>query len=120
MSKKKSNPIKDEMLDSALMGSDEKQSKPKMENGKVSLMEYSKTAPFSFNSENYRILLAGLGVNILGYILMVGGGTDNPANFDKGALFSDVRITLAPALIVIGFAIIAYSVMKRPKAKKEE
>lgn len=118
MSKKKSNLKNDDMLDSALMG-EEKVSAPKMDkNGEVSLLEYSKTAPFSFNVENYKILIAGLAVNVLGYLLMIGGGADNPAEFDASELFSTVRITIAPALIVLGFAIIAYGIMRRPKADK--
>lgn len=117
MSKKKSNHINEEMLDAALIG--EEKAAPKMDkNGEISLLEYSKTAPFSFNVENYRILIAGLAVNVLGYLLMIGGGADNPAEFDASELFSTVRITIAPALIVLGFAIIAYGIMRRPKADK--
>ena len=118
MSKKKSNPKNDDMLDSALIG-EEKKAQPKMENGKVSLLEYSKSAPFSFNKENYKFLLAGLGVNLLGYLLMIGGATEDPAKFNYNELFGTVRITVAPALIVIGFVIIAYGIMKRPKANNE-
>ncbi len=117
MSKKKSNIQSEEMLDAALMG-EEKQAKPTMVNGEVSLLEYSKNAAFSFNTENYKLLLAGLAVNILGFILMIGGGAKNTAEFDEAALFSDVRITVAPALIVLGYAIIAYGIMKRPKKDK--
>ncbi|PWL33186.1 MAG: DUF3098 domain-containing protein [Fluviicola sp. XM-24bin1] len=82
-------------------------------------MEYSKSAPFSFNANNYMFLLIGLGVNVLGFLLMIGGGTDDPAKFDKEALFSTTRITVAPMLIVLGYAIIAYAIMRRAKANKE-
>lgn len=117
MSKKSSN-VKTDSLDAELIGV-EKAPKQKTAQGEVSLLEYSKSAPFSFNSLNYRILFVGLAVNILGFLLMIGGGSDNPANFDAGELFSHVRITLAPALIVLGYGIIAYSIMRKPKANKE-
>lgn len=105
-------------LDDSLIGKEE-QSAPKNSKGEVNLLEYSKTAPFSFNANNYMVLFIGLAVNILGFLLMIGGGTDDPAKFDKGALFSHTRITLAPALIVLGYAIIAYAIMRRSKANKE-
>ena len=85
--------------------------------GPVSLKEYSKSAPFSFNSKNYRLLLIGLAINILGFVLMIGGGTDDPNKFDAGELFSHTRITIAPILIVVGYIVIMFAIMKKPKAK---
>lgn len=85
----------------------------------VDLNEFRKTAPLSFSKQNYRLLLIGLAINILGYILMIGGAAEDPNEFDAGALFSDVRITLAPLLIVAGFGVIAYSIMRKPKTEGE-
>jgi len=70
---------------------------------------------FAFRRENYRILLIGLGINILGFILMIGGGTDDPNKFDGEALFSNTRITIAPMLIIAGYLVIMYSIMKKKK-----
>ncbi|MEJ6492837.1 MAG: DUF3098 domain-containing protein [Flavobacteriales bacterium] len=70
---------------------------------------------FAFQPQNYRLLLIGLGINVLGFILMIGGGTDNPAEFNGDELFSPVRITLAPFLIVSGYVVMIYSIMRRPK-----
>ncbi len=70
---------------------------------------------FAFNRENYKFLIAGLAINILGYLLMIGGGSDNPAEFDGDALFSTMRITIAPMLILIGFGLIIFSIMRKPK-----
>jgi hypothetical protein len=81
-------------------------------------MEEKKKVQFAFPQENYKILLIGLAVNILGFILMIGGATQDPAKFDADALFSPVRITLAPILVVIGYLIIMYSIMKKPKGTK--
>lgn len=81
-------------------------------------MDEKKKSPFAFQASNYKILLAGLAVNILGFILMIGGGVEDPSQFDGGELFSGRRITIAPILIVIGYIIIMYSIMKKPKAEK--
>jgi len=68
---------------------------------------------FGFNAENYKWLLIGLAINILGYILMIGGGSEDPAKFDANELFSTTRITIAPILILVGYAVIFYAIMKR-------
>lgn len=79
-------------------------------------MEEKKKVLFSFQKENYKFLLIGLAVNILGFILMIGGGTYDPAKFDGDALFSPMRITVAPILIVAGYVIIMYGIMRKPKS----
>ena len=50
----------------------------------------------------------------IGFILMIGGGSDNPDVFND-AIFSFRRITLAPILVLIGFGIEIYAIMKKPK-----
>lgn len=70
---------------------------------------------FGFNPENYKLLLIGLGVNILGYILMIGGGAESLDEFNADEIFSTTRITVAPILIVLGYGIILFSVMKKNK-----
>lgn len=75
---------------------------------------------FPVKKENVRIILIGLVVNILGYLLMIGGGSDDPAKFDANELFSTMRITVAPILIVLGFGIIIYGIMKKNKSSKSE
>jgi hypothetical protein len=46
---------------------------------------------------------------------MIGGASQDPNTFDANELFSTQRITLAPILIVAGYVVILYSIMKRPK-----
>ena len=58
-------------------------------------------------------------INILGFILMIGGGSDNPNEFDASELFSHRRITIAPILLVIGYIIIAYAIMKKEKVNSK-
>jgi hypothetical protein len=70
---------------------------------------------FGFKSANYRLLLTGLAVNVIGFILMIGGASKDPDKFDANELFSAQRITFAPILIVAGYVIILYSIMKRHK-----
>ena len=61
---------------------------------------------------NYVILLIGLAVLLLGLVLMAGGGSDSPEEFNY-EMFSFRRITLAPILVVGGFVIEIYGIMKR-------
>lgn len=85
----------------------------------VDLNEFRKSAPISFSKANYKLLFLGLGINILGYILMIGGAAQELNEFDADVLFSHTRITLAPLLIVVGFVVMAYAIMKKPKAEPE-
>ena len=48
---------------------------------------------------------------------MVGGSSDDPNVFDKGALFSHVRITLAPLLVIGGYVVVIFAIMKKPKGE---
>lgn len=61
---------------------------------------------------NYVVLAIGFAVIVLGFILMAGGGSDSPDEFDY-AMFSWRRITLAPILVVGGFAMEIYAILKR-------
>jgi hypothetical protein len=75
---------------------------------------------FVFDKSNYVFLFIGLGLNILGFLLMIGGAAGSPDEFDADALFSPVRITLAPILIVVGYIIIGYGIMKKPKGDSDD
>ena len=70
-----------------------------------------------FGKKNYLIMGIGLAVIAIGFILMSGGGSDNPAVFDA-SIFNFRRIHLAPALVLIGFAIEIYAILVIPN--KEE
>ncbi len=61
---------------------------------------------------NYQILLAGFCIILLGLVLMAGGGSDSPEEFNE-AMFSFRRITLAPILVVGGFVVEIVGIMKR-------
>ena len=61
---------------------------------------------------NYVLIIAGFVVILIGMVLMTGGGSDDPNVFNY-EMFSWRRITLAPILIVGGFAFEIYALMKR-------
>lgn len=69
---------------------------------------------FLFDKVNYKFLLIGIAVIAIGFILMSGGGSTNPAVFSED-IFSFRRIRLAPTLVLIGFGITIYSILINPK-----
>lgn len=69
---------------------------------------------FLFEKVNYKILLIGIGVIVLGFILMSGGGSDDPNVFNE-SVFDFRRIRLAPTTVLIGFGITIYAILKNPK-----
>jgi hypothetical protein len=69
---------------------------------------------FLFNKSNYTVLLIGLGVIALGFILMSGGGSEDPNVFSK-EIFNFRRIRLAPTTVLAGFGIVIYSIFKTTK-----
>lgn len=69
---------------------------------------------FLFDKANYKILLIGLAVIGIGFILMTGGGSDDP-NVWSDAIFDFRRIRLAPTTVLIGFGITIYSIFKKTK-----
>ena len=79
-------------------------------------MEHNNRTPenprMPLSRRNYILLAAGFAVVILGFVLMAGGGSDSPDEFNY-AMFSWRRITLAPILVIGGFAVEAYPILKR-------
>jgi hypothetical protein len=73
-----------------------------------------KTGEFAFGKENYRLLFIGLAFIVLGFILMIGGGSKDPKVFNP-AIFNFQHITLAPILLLTGYVIEIFAIMKKPK-----
>ncbi|MDP3352695.1 MAG: DUF3098 domain-containing protein [Flavobacteriaceae bacterium] len=76
-----------------------------------------KTTPetnFLFGKKNYLIMIIGILFIAVGFILMAGGGSDDPKVFNE-AMYNFRRIRLAPTLILIGFAIEIYAIFTNPK-----
>lgn len=72
---------------------------------------------FALDRQNYKLMAIGFGIIVLGFILMAGGGSDNPNVFNR-EIFSFRRITLAPVILLAGFIFEIYAIMKRPAQKK--
>ena len=73
---------------------------------------------FIFSKKNYRLMIIGLGVIVLGFILMIGGGSKDPDVFNPD-IFNFRRIRLAPALVLIGFGIEISAILRSFKNTKK-
>ncbi len=71
---------------------------------------------FIFGKRNYKFMFIGLAFIAVGFILMSGGGSDDPNVFNP-QIFSWRRIRLAPTLVLIGFAMQIYAILLNPKKK---
>jgi hypothetical protein len=69
-----------------------------------------------FDKGNYMWMLIGLAVLALGFFLMAGGKSSDPKVFDPKEVYSTTRITIAPILIIAGFIIEIFAIMKKSKA----
>lgn len=68
-----------------------------------------------FSKENYMLMGIGLVLILIGFVLMGGGKHADPNVYDYDALFGFRRITLAPILVLLGFAVEGYAIFKTPK-----
>lgn len=69
---------------------------------------------FLFDKTNYLWMIGGVVLVIIGFFLMTGGKSDDPTKFNYDEIYSARRITVAPLLILIGFAIELYAIMRKP------
>ncbi len=69
---------------------------------------------FIFNKINYIIMIAGIVLLALGYILLAGGGSDDPNVFNP-EMFNGRRLYLAPILIILGLIVEIVAIMYRGK-----
>ncbi|HMT29493.1 MAG TPA: DUF3098 domain-containing protein [Bacteroidia bacterium] len=71
-------------------------------------------ADFAFGRINYILMLSGIGLILLGFFLMSGGGSNDPNVFNAD-IFSPMRITVAPILVLSGFVLEIYAIVKKSK-----
>lgn len=69
---------------------------------------------FAFGKQNYILIAIGTALAVLGYILMSGGGSDDPTVFSE-ELFSFRRMYVAPILILVGLVVVGWGIMKKVK-----
>jgi hypothetical protein len=74
----------------------------------------NEAANFPIGKENYKYILIGVCILLLGFLLMTGGKSEDPNVFNPD-IFSFRRITLAPIVVVGGFVFIIWAIMKKPK-----
>ena len=70
-----------------------------------------------FTMKNYITILVGVVLLFVGFILMSGGGEHTATEFDS-SIFSFRRITLAPIVVIAGFVVVGFGIMKRFKSKE--
>lgn len=75
--------------------------------------EIKKTG-FALGKKNYKLMAIGFAIIVIGFILMAGGGSDDPNVFNED-IFNFRRLTLAPIILLAGFAFEIYAIMKKPK-----
>jgi len=74
----------------------------------------SNNVEFAIGKESFKYIAIGVLILVIGFLLMAGGKSDDPNVFNP-EIFSFRRITLAPIVVVGGFAFIIWAIMKKPK-----
>ena len=69
---------------------------------------------FVFGKRNYKFMIIGIFFIALGFIIMSGGGSDDPNVFNE-EIYSFRRIRIAPLIVIIGFAIEIYAIITKPE-----
>ena len=69
---------------------------------------------FPFGKENYMLMIVGLVIVFIGFALMAGGGSEDPAVWDP-SIFSTMRITIAPILVIAGLVVEVFAITKKSK-----
>jgi uncharacterized SAM-binding protein YcdF (DUF218 family) len=69
---------------------------------------------FALGRENYILLIIGFAIIMIGFLLMMGGRSPDPNVFNEKEIFSFRRITLAPVVVLFGFAFEIWAIMKKP------
>jgi len=77
----------------------------------------SNKGSFALGKENYILLIIGFAIIVLGFILMIGGKSEDPNIFNEEQIFSFRRITLAPIVVLAGFIFEIWAIMKKPRTK---
>ncbi len=72
---------------------------------------------FVFQKKNYLFMFIGLALISIGFILMSGGGSDDPNVFNP-EIYNFRRIRLAPTLVLMGLAVEIYAILLNPHKKK--
>lgn len=69
-----------------------------------------------FEKDNFLWMIGGAVVMIIGFLLMSGGRSEAPTEFNPNEVYSTVRITIAPIVILAGLVIEIYAIFRSPKS----
>ncbi len=93
-----------------------------MKKKKNTLKQEEKKTDFFLPEYNYKYIAIGFGIILFGFLLMIGGENTDPNNFypdgdpsKTPAIFSFVRITLAPMIVLAGFIFEIWAIMRKEK-----
>lgn len=75
---------------------------------------------FPLGKENYKFMIIGMVLIIIGFFLMAGGGAESLEEFNYDEIFSERRITVAPLTILLGLGVVLYGIMKKPKEESSK
>ena len=89
-----------------------------MKEKKVTQTKTITTGNNLFGKDNYMWMLIGAAVLTLGFFLMAGGKSADPNVFNDNDIYSPMRITVAPLLLITGFVIEIYAIMKKSNNRK--
>lgn len=70
---------------------------------------------FALGKLNYILIILGVLIVVVGFVLMSGGGSEDPTVFNEEELFHPVRITVAPITVIFGYLVVIFAIMKKPK-----
>jgi len=82
----------------------------------MSNTQENKKQGFVLEKDNFILMGMGFAVIVFGLMLMAGGKSTDPNVFNE-SMFSSVRITIAPFVVLAGLVFEIYAIMKKPKTE---
>jgi len=78
-------------------------------------VQEKKEQTFLFDRDNYILMTIGIALIFIGFQIMSGGKSPDPNKFNYDEIFSFRRITLAPVLVLLGYVVEVFAIIKKPK-----
>lgn len=85
---------------------------------KIVTEKKSSISNLQLGKDNFVWMIIGIVIVALGMLLMAGGKSPNPAEFNQNEVYSTTRITIAPFLIIVGLGVEVYAIFKKPKVQQ--
>ena len=82
-------------------------------------IEKKENEGFALGKENLKLLMIGFLIIVVGFVLMIGGNSNDPNVFNK-EIFNFQRITLAPIVVMFGFIFEIFAIMKKTDSDKSK